>query len=127
VLHNVPIALDGLAANSTWMVEGAPPKAIPIRWDQEPVDVPLGGGVDAEVFHRTLTAGAAGTTVTYRFMTAGYSFRIASTDDDITARCTPDTGAAVTVATTTVTAPAPATWWERFLAALRDRFKPPAR
>jgi hypothetical protein len=124
VMHDVPIALEGLAFNSTWIVEGAPPRYIPIRWDQEPVDVPLGGGVEPEVFHRTLTAGAAGTTVSYRFMTAGYSFRITSSGVDTVARCTSDAGA-VTVATTAVTAPAAPTWWERFLAAWRDRFKPP--
>jgi hypothetical protein len=125
VLHDVPIALEDLAANSTWMVEGAPPRSIPIRWDQAPTDVPLGGGIAPEIFHRTLTAGAAGTTVTYRFMTAGYSFRITSSGVDTDARCTPDAGA-VTVATTAVTEAAPATWWERFLAAWRNRFKPPA-
>jgi hypothetical protein len=101
---NVPISLLGLGFTSTVGVAGARQTA-PLVLTQAPVDVALGANVPAQVFTRRLTAGRAGSTITYTLDQYSYEFAIATADPNlrITSTCTPTAGAPATIATTRVT------------------------
>jgi hypothetical protein len=118
--RKVPMDVENFGFTTKFAVEGATPAAV--SFAQAPVTARTGQAVPGQVFTKTLTAGAAGSTVSYRFTEFDYTFRLGPGGIDGIGRCTPDAGP-VTVTTTTVTRAT--SWIERLIAALRGIFRPP--